>query len=129
MPTDAISHVVGPHDHDGRVPAHESPDPPLRLLVPGERGFQAGRDGVYVGRRNRGREPHLAFLRPLQEFHQQEAGPGFAMNFEHGVERVDPLFSLGRVDVGELMGDAVEDHALHRRANFGLSVVGRRTML
>ena len=126
---DAISHVVSPYDHDGGVPAHVRPDPALGLLVARERGFLVGRDRVDVGGRDSGRETDLALLGSFQQLHEQEAGPGLAVNFEDGVEGVDPLFRLGRVDIGELMGDAVEDHVLYRRANRELSVVGRRTKL
>ena len=70
------------HHHDRRVPADVGADPPLGLLVAGEPGLLAGRDGVDVGGRNSGREPDLGLLRPLQELHQQEAGPALAVHFE-----------------------------------------------
>jgi hypothetical protein len=38
------------------------------------------------------------------------------MDVEDGVERIDPLLGLGRVDVRYLVGDAVEDHVFYRRA-------------
>ena len=57
----------------------------------------------------------LSFARS-SSFMSKKLRPGLAMDFEDGVKGVDPLFRLGRVDVRELMGDAVEDHALYRRA-------------
>ena len=125
--TYAFGDVVRPYDHDGCVPSDVGPDPSFRFLVAGEPGLLAGRDRVDVRGRDGGGEADLAFLRPLEQFHEQKSCTRLAMDFEHRVERVDPLFGLGRVDIGELMGDAVEDHALHRRAKYGLSVVGRRS--
>ena len=47
---------------------------------------------------------------PLQQLHEQEAGPAPAVGVDHRVEGVDPLGGLARVDVGQLVGDPVEQH-------------------
>ena len=41
----------------------------------------------------------LSFARS-RSFMSRKRGPGLAMDVEDGVERVDPLLGLGRVDVG-----------------------------
>ncbi len=51
----------------------------------------------------------LAFAR-LEQFAEQEAGAGLAVDVDDGVERIEPLLRLDRVDVGQLMHEAVEDH-------------------
>ena len=38
-------------------------------------------------------------------------GASLALRLDDGLEGVEPLVRLGRVDVGELMGEPVEDHA------------------
>ena len=45
-----------------------------------------------------------------QQLHQQVAGTGPAVGVDHGVEGVEPLGGLARVDVGDLVGDPVEEH-------------------
>src|SRR5581483_9915735 len=63
-----------------------------------------------------GGEAHLGQPGPLEELHQQEPGPGPALDLHDLVERVDPLPRLLRIGVGQLVREAVEDHGLHRRA-------------
>jgi hypothetical protein len=122
---DALRPVVGPYHHRRCVPAGVTAYPLLERGITWEPGLAAGRDGVDVGRRHGGREADLAFLGPLEELHQQETGPLFAVHLQHGVEGPDPLFGLGRVDIGQLVGDTVEDHVFHRRA--GGARTGSRT--
>ncbi len=125
MAADALRPVVGPYHHRRRVPAGVRPGPASPDGITGEPGLAAGRDGVDVGRRHGGREADLVFLGLFEELHQQETCPLFTVRLEHGVEGPDPLFGLGRVDVGQLVGDTVEDHAFHRRAGGGRT--GSRT--
>ena len=102
--------VVGPHHHDGRVPADEGPDAALDVLVAGEPRLLVGRDGVDVGRGDGGREADLVLPGPLEQLHEQEAGPGLAVGVDDGVEGVEPLGRLLGVDVRQLVGEPVEDH-------------------
>ena len=52
-------------------------------------------------------------------FDQQEAGPGLAVGVDDGVERVEPLRGLLRIDVGKLVREPVEDHGVHSRRMAG----------
>ena len=102
--------VLARVDHGGRVPADVGADAALLVLVAGEPRFGVGRDGVHVGRRDRGREVDLLGARPLQELHQEVARPGSAPGVDDGVERVEPLLRLPRIRVGNLVADPVEQH-------------------
>ena len=104
------SRMVGPHHHDGGVPADVGPDAPLDVLVAGEPRLLVGRDGVDVRGRDRGREADLALPGPLEQLHQQEAGAGLPVGLDDGVEGVEPLGGLLRIDVGYLVRETVEDH-------------------
>ena len=110
VPADALGARVGPGDHGGGVPADVGPDPALLVLVAGEPGLGVGRDGVHVGGRDRGGEVDLLGAGPLQELHEQVAGPGPAAGVDDGVERVEPLLRLARIGVGDLVADPVEQH-------------------
>ncbi len=110
MAADALGRVVGPHHHDGGVPADVGPDAPLDVLVAGEPRLLVGRDGVDVRRRDGGREADLVLPGPLEQLHQQEPGPGLAAGVEDGVEGVDPLRRLLGIDVGQLVRETVEYH-------------------
>src|SRR5205814_2255948 len=82
---------VRPRDHHRRVPPDEGADPPLHVLVAGEPRLVLGRDRVDIRRRDGGREAHLGRPGPLQQLHEQEAGPGPAPGLDDGVERVEAL--------------------------------------
>ena len=103
---------VRPRHHHGGVPADVGADAALEVLVAGEPRLLIGRDGVHVRRRHRGREADLRGPRPLEELHQEEPGPVAAALLHDGVEGVEPLDGLLWVDVGDLVGEAVEDHSL-----------------
>ncbi len=107
---DPLGRVVGPHHHDGGVPADVGPDPALDVLVAGEPRLLVRGDGVDVRRGDGGGEAHLVLPGPLEQLHQEEASPGLAAGVEDGVEGVDPLGRLLRIDVGELVRETVEDH-------------------
>ena len=113
---DAVGGLVGPHDHHRSVPADEGPDPTLDVLVAGEPRFLLARDRVDVRRRHRGRERHLAGGRSLHQPGEQVAGTRLAVGVDDGVEAVQPLLGLGRIDVGQLVHVAVEDHGGQSRS-------------
>ena len=113
---DAVGGLVGPHHHHRRVPADERPDAPLDVLVAGEPRLLLARDRVDVRGRHRGRERHLARRCPLHQAGEQVAGPGLAVSVDDGVEAVQPLLGLGRIDVGQLVHVAVEDHGRQSRS-------------
>src|SRR5207253_4460065 len=46
-----------------------------------------------------------------QQLHQQEPGPVLPVRLNDLVEGVDPLGRLLRIDIGDLVGEPVEDHA------------------
>ncbi len=99
MAADPLGRVVGPHHHDGGVPADVGPDAALDVLVAGEPGLLVGRDGVDVRRRDGGGKADLVGPGPLEELHEQEASPGLAVGVEDGIEGVDPFRRLLRIDV------------------------------
>ena len=108
---DAVGVLVGLDDHDRGVPADVGPDAALELLVAGEPGLLLRRDGVDVGRRHGGRGADLQLAGALQQLGHEEAGPGLAVGLDHRVEGLEPLVGLGRVGVGELVHEPVDDHA------------------
>jgi hypothetical protein len=108
---DAVRVLVGLDDHDRGVPADVGADAPLEPLVPGEPGLLLGRDGVDVGGGHRGRMPHLQFSGALDQLGHEEAGPGLAVGLHDGFEGVEPFAGLGRVGVGQLVHEPVDDHA------------------
>ena len=78
---------------------------------PGNHGSCSRGIVLTYGVRDGGREADLALLGPLEQLGQQEAGAGLAVGVDHGVEGVEPLLGLARIDVGDLVDVAVEDHA------------------
>ena len=94
---------VRPRDHDGCVPADVTANPSFEVLVAGEPGLGPGWDRVDVGARDGGREADLVGPRPLQQFHQQELGTRPAAGFDDGIEGVQPLCGLLRINIGQLV--------------------------
>jgi hypothetical protein len=108
--TQAGEAVVRPVDHRHRVPADVGADALLDVLVRREPGLLVGRDRVdVVGRDHRGDVDPLV-TRTLHEPRQQVAGTGATVRAHDGVERVEPLLGLGRIDVRQLVHEAVEEH-------------------
>ena len=56
-----------------------------------------------------GREADLQLAGPLQEPEQDESGALRARSLDDVVERVQPLIGLGRIGVGQLLLELVED--------------------
>jgi len=111
VPADALRHVVGARHHDGRVPPDERPDAALHVLVAREPRLELGRDRVDVGGGDGGGEPDALLAGALEQPHQQVAGAVAAMGVDHGVEGVQPLARLTRVDVRQLVAESVEHEA------------------
>jgi hypothetical protein len=107
---DGLRPDVGPDHHHGGVPADEGADPALEVLVPRELGLGRGGDGVDVRRRDRRREADLGVAGPLEHPHEEIARPVAAVDAYDVVEGGQPFGGLLRVDVGKLVGDAVEEH-------------------
>ena len=105
-----VEAVVGAVDHRHRVPADRGADAALELLVAGEPLLVLGRDRVDVVGRDHRRHADALLTRPLHEARQEIAGAGPAPFVDHRVERVEPLRGLARVDVGQLMDEAVDEH-------------------
>ena len=110
MTSDAGVLGVGPCHHDRSVPADVGADPAFKVLVAGEPRLLVGGDRVDVGGRHRGREADLGGTCPLEQLHEKEPGPVTTALVDDGVEGVEPLIGLGRVDVGHLVRVAVENH-------------------
>ena len=83
---------------------------------PGNHGSCSRGIVLTYGRRHGGGERHLALGRPLHQPAQQVAGPGLAVGVDDGIEAVQPLRGLDRVDVGQLVDVAVEDHGRQSRS-------------
>ena len=116
MAADALAAVVGPAHHGRRVPADVGADAALDVFVAGEPRLLVARDGVHVGGRHGGREVDLHGPGPLEQLHEEEAGPGASLGVDDGVEGVDPLRRLLGVDVGKLVRHSVEEHDSMLRA-------------
>ena len=125
VPADARRPVVGPADHHRRVPADEGADAALDVLVAREPRLLLGRDRVDVGRRHLRGQAHLLLPGPLEQLQQQELGARLPLALEDRVERVDPLGRLLGIDVGQLLGEPVEDHGPYARASRDLRRKGR----
>ena len=108
---DAVGVLVGLDDHDRRVPADVGADAPLELLVAREPRFLFGRDGVDVRRGHRGGVADLQLAGTLEQLRHEVTGAGLAVGVDDGVERLEPFLGLGRVGVGKLVHEPVDDHA------------------
>ena len=110
VPADArAARAVRPRHHDRGVPPDVGADAPLDVLVAGEPRLPLRPDRVDVVRRAEAGDPDLLLARALKEAQHQVAGPPAAAGAGDGVERVDPLARLVRVDVRQLRGQPVAD--------------------
>ena len=108
---DAVGVLVRLDDHHRRVPADERPDPALDVLVAREPRLLLPRDRVDVRRRHGGRERDLGRVGPLHQTAQEVPRPRLPVHVGDGIEAVEPLRGLGRIDVRQLVYMAVEDHS------------------
>ena len=109
VPADADPGPLRPVHRHRRVPPDPAPVGALGLLVAREPRLPVGGDGVdVVGAGQRG-HPDVALAGALQHAQHQVAGALLAGGVEHGVEGVQPLGGLLRVDVRQVRGEAVAD--------------------
>ena len=113
VPADPLEAGVGAQHHRQRVPADHAADPQLHRLVAGEVRLLLRRDGVDVAGLDQRRQAHVQLAGALEQLVDQVAGAVGAFLLDHGVERLDPLLGLGRVDVRQLLLELVEDF-VHR---------------
>ena len=111
VPADAVRLLVGVHDHHRGVPADVGPDSLLDVLVAGEPRLLGRRNGVHVRRAHLGRRAHLSLASALGELAHQIAGPRGSFRVDDGIERIEPFTRLGRIGIGELVNELVDDHA------------------
>ena len=81
----------------------------IAFLVAGKVRLLLGGDRVDVPRLREGREADLEHARALQELVEDEPRSLGARLLDQGVQRLDPLVGLGRIDIGELSFELVED--------------------
>jgi hypothetical protein len=106
---DADAGALRPGDHHGGVPAGRVEDLALDLLVAGEERLVLGRDRVDVVRAAHLGHGHALLTGSLDQPQHQIAGPLPAALVDGGVEGVEPLLSLLRVEVRDLAGKAAND--------------------
>ena len=106
--------IAGPlraRDHDGGVPADPGAVAALERLVAGEVGLVVHRDGVDVGRVERGRDGHVPLSRVPQHAQQHVARARAALLVDESVEGLHPLAGLVRVDVRHLAEQATDERS------------------
>ena len=123
VPTDSGELAVGPHDHRHGVPADQPPDAALHLLVARKEGFLFGADGVDVAGLCQRGQTDVQLAGSLQQLVQDESGPLVALLGVDLIERVEPLLSLGRIRVRQLMFELIE---VHVRLRLQTPVAGMR---
>ena len=101
---------VRPEDHRDRVPADDPADPELDRLVAREVRLLLRADRVDVAGLGQRRQPDVELSGALQQLEQDETRPLVSLLPVDLVQRVEPLLSLGGVDVGQLVLELVEVH-------------------
>jgi hypothetical protein len=107
--------MVRAHDHRDRVPTDELADAVFHLFVAWEVRLLLRGDRVDVtGLRERW-EANLQHACALEELVEDEARSLGARLLDEGIERLDPLIGLGRIDIRELSFELVEDFVHPKR--------------
>ncbi len=101
--------ALGPVHHDRRVPPDVGTDPALDVLVTGEPRLALRRDRVDVVGAAQARHADLLLAGPLQQAEHEVARPVAPGVVDDGVQRLEPLGGLGRIDVGQLARQPVAD--------------------
>ena len=91
--------LVGVHHHRRGVPAHHAAQPPLELGVARRRPLAVDRNGVHVRGGGLEREVQPGAPRVVDHRLEQVVRALRSLALEHGVERLDPLAGLTRVEV------------------------------
>ncbi len=92
--------LVRTRHHDRCVPADVGADTPFDVLVTREPRLALGRDGVDVVGAAQSGHADLAFAGAFEQLQQQEPSPLPPVRVDSGIEGLDPLARLFRVDVG-----------------------------
>ena len=100
-----------PVHHDGRVPADPAPVAALHLFVPGEPRLEFGGDGVDVVGGGERRDGHPLLAGAFQHPQHQVAGAGRTRPRQQGVEGLQPLGGLVRVDIRQVGRHTVSNDA------------------
>src|SRR6266568_4966556 len=104
--------MVGPRHHDRGVPPDVGANAPLDVLVAWEPRLPLRRDRVDVVGGTQAGHADLLLARSLKQAEHEIAGPSAAAGARDGVERVDPLSRLIRVDVRQLRGQPVANNGV-----------------
>ena len=107
---DAVGRLVGVYYHCRGVPPDEGPDAAFDVLVAREPRLVLGGNRVDVRGPGWRGVADVQLTCPFHELGQHVAGAAAARAVDHGVKGVDPLLRLGRIGIGELVGETV-DHA------------------
>src|SRR5262249_21344310 len=100
-------------------------DAALEHFVAREPRLLLGRDGVdVVGRDHRG-HADASLTRALHESRQQIARTRASADVDDGVEGIEPLARLLRIDVGTLVHEAVDEHRYQAMTPCGYCAVTR----
>ena len=117
--------LVGANDHDRRVPADETADAFLEAFVAWIGGLLIGANRVDVRGLDEQGHVHAELAGVVDHPAHEEAQAHGALVFGDGGDGLDPLGSLDRIGIGELIGGIAEHVFLHERL-WGTSTVGTR---
>ena len=106
MAADFKTLAVGLADHDRRVPADESANPPFDMLITWEPGLGFRRDRVDVVTATQCRQTDLTRPGSLQQLEHDEPRAVASLVLEQAVERLQPVGSLIGIDIGKLAGQS-----------------------
>ena len=124
MAADAVSRLVGAHDHDRSVPADEGADAALYVLVAREERLSLRRNGVDVGSGDGGRDADVQALGAFEKAGDDQARPLLSRRSEEGVEGFQPLPGFIRIGVRQLVGEVIGHQGLFSQDKWRLRCGG-----
>jgi len=110
VPADARRRLVGTNHHGHRVPANERPDAALHFEVTGKPRLPIGWNRVHIRGPHRRRDTKLPIVGGLAQPGQQVPRSGLTPVLHDGIQRVEPLLGLARVDIGQLVRERIVEH-------------------